>query len=1410
MHDAILVILLGVLIPGQARADGYSDLILSHSPIAYWRMNETGGMQAMDIVGGHIAAYNATPSFGRPGAIDTSSDSATGFLGGGNWATAPHHVLLNPQNAFTLTFLARLAANHTSYQTVISSLQWDGATYKGFWVAVHPTNKYWYFFTGAGPTTRAVSGGFHVPGQWDHVAVTWKANGGTNGNGVPTGTMAIYVNGSKASQTESGAYLAADLFPFDIGVRRNGEAQTPIVSYSWDGDIDEVVLLDHALTDSQIRTLAETALAPSNRTFYVRKSGSDTNNGLSPGTAFATFDHGIRHLRAGDTLYVGAGEYTLDAQYTRFDGTGRDGAPVRIIGDTAGEQTGDAGQVTIRGHEWTTIDSEGNETTRYSYMFYALYARNIHLESLTFADGGYAMYFYDCQDTMIAGCECTGQHYASIYCNYGSAIIKSCNLHDNAQDGILAYRGEYSVLDTQIENCASGYGLYFYRHPDEHGTQDMQCLAEGVTIRGSGSWALRSYYCNATIRNCTIEDNQYGVICFGGSNLIDVVIDDEEDSGGSKEDKHKEDTEEDSGTPKLYWHPTVIAENVHVRGCQNSWAFYTAYTDTTLRNCVIENNIDGVLCYDNDTRNDIDRLTCVAEGLMLRNNNGWAIHFARVNAEASDIVAENNKYGVSFWDKERLTGSDNRCTASAARIRVTGTTEYWGLRGVRVDLDLCDSQILNNLRGIYLYEDEGALGTGSRMYLDRIEVRHSSLSWGLYCCRADLDLRNSLIADNRYGLYCLDMDEGSQLWHVSVINNDSHGIYNRGGFMSVHNCLSTGASSGYGLVNYEGTLVNDYNLVVGNYRNYYYCNPGQSSVYGVPIFADTEDYHLLDTSPGVNGGMDPGELCPQDLEGYDRCQNGGWDVGCYATTVPGWEYDDLPHAYESNHPISWWRLGEGVDNDVAVDIVGNNHGAYENGVRRGRVSPISEDGCVFFDGVDDQIRISHRDDYLLDDGTVLLWYRTNMTPHSWSGIFTKDTKDLGTGGQISIMAYNSTYGRPYAYHQTIDTYLPVYPDTDEYQTEGEWTFIAYTFGSHGITLYVNGAMVMRRAQNPEGWGPTSGGAGNYEPIFLGASSYWSASGQTYPYHRLNGWMDEVAIFNRQLSAAEIIRIYRAALHPKRDPSAMQIPPLWGVTGTNGKLIRIDNYTDPANSMTDFGPILWHDENKNKTLSIGNEIDSLSIESKAMAYLLVNKTIGNYQAPVLMSLNLQEVESGIPLIASPISEIKIGGGVRDIAVDADTGLLYALRADGHLYSIDPTTGNAITDFGELKNDALGLHVENGVSMMFDQTGALFVLDAYDNHLYHVNKSSAVISHVPDPMYGGGLYASAWDHLAHRAVASNTSNNTLRHLTLIPGNNPSFGSLGGTGIHHVQGLSFVPNEGRGNTSGGWRVIQWLEVR
>ena len=149
------------------------------------------------------------------------------------------------------------------------------------------------------------------------------------------------------------------------------------------------------------------------------------------------------------------------------------------------------------------------------------------------------------------------------------------------------------------------------------------------------------------------------------------------------------------------------------------------------------------------------------------------------------------------------------------------------------------------------------------------------------------------------------------------------------------------------------------------------------------------------------------------------------------------------------------------------------------------VAPATGD-ITLFRGVDDVVVTPHSNAHLVDNGTIM--FRFNA--HSLSGVqcmFSKDSSGFDTGGHVQVYLEG---GRLKARLQSASA--SYYISADRTVGPNSWHRVALTFGSGGMRLYLNGVEVGSNAYTG-GIATTSGGAGNYEPIVLGASQWASGN-----------------------------------------------------------------------------------------------------------------------------------------------------------------------------------------------------------------------------------------------------------------------------------------------------------------------------
>lgn len=221
-------------------------------------------------------------------------------------------------------------------------------------------------------------------------------------------------------------------------------------------------------------------------------------------------------------------------------------------------------------------------------------------------------------------------------------------------------------------------------------------------------------------------------------------------------------------------------------------------------------------------------------------------------------------------------------------------------------------------------------------------------------------------------------------------------------------------------------------------------------------------------------------------------------------------------------------LDAGASTGTTPDLAGTSPGWISG-------AAITDSGrfaaAASFDGDDDYAVIEHRDAYLLDTGSAALWFRTDR-PTAQQGLFSKDSRNRDTGGHLHI-ATESGRVKVRLHSRTGDTYAwsttPVQADT--------WHLVVFTWGPGGTRLYFD-ANDPVTSDYTGGLGESSGGAGNLEPIVLGANTNRSGNRSHQPLNDFfRGEIDDVRLYDRALSPAQVENL-RAGLDPGEAPSTI--------------------------------------------------------------------------------------------------------------------------------------------------------------------------------------------------------------------------------------------------------------------------------
>ncbi len=184
---------------------------------------------------------------------------------------------------------------------------------------------------------------------------------------LPTSTYKVVV--SKTDYTKERTY--------GVGEEYNGQT-------IYEPENPNPIVLENQLTEISLsidqisKFLIYTYQAKANHIYYVRTSGSDENDGLSPDTAFLTIQKAVNTAQAGDFIFVGAGTYQEEVS---FPNSGTQDNPIVVVADVEGEYTGDAGEVVIEGVNYGFVIDGQDNIKIYGFTLRGASLANIYLNN---------------------------------------------------------------------------------------------------------------------------------------------------------------------------------------------------------------------------------------------------------------------------------------------------------------------------------------------------------------------------------------------------------------------------------------------------------------------------------------------------------------------------------------------------------------------------------------------------------------------------------------------------------------------------------------------------------------------------------------------------------------------------------------------------------------------------------------------------------------------------------------------------------------------------------------------------------------------------------------------------------------------------------------------------------------------
>ncbi len=280
--------------------------------------------------------------------------------------------------------------------------------------------------------------------------------------------------------------------------------------------------------------------------------------------------------------------------------------------------------------------------------------------------------------------------------------------------------------------------------------------------------------------------------------------------------------------------------------------------------------------------------------------------------------------------------------------------------------------------------------------------------------------------------------------------------------------------------------------------------------------------------------------------------------------------------------------------------------------------------------------------------------------------------------------------------------------------------------------------------------------------------------------------------------------------------------LWGIDADDAQLFAIDDVNNPQATFSDLGPI--YTDTGVSAEPITGEIRAFTVVNTFDAYAVVNGDVGDKPGPVLIHIDLEQVEVGVPVVAEVIGSIADAGWnkawtITGIAGDPLYNVMYVLSADDN-----PETNDRLTrihadnkrrihaePIGEIAWQRGGVRMGSDISL--GPAGLLLVADEAQGRVVMVEPETGAIRGVrlegvrvdTDTARYAGI---AWDGYNDRTALFDRNTGMLV-VDDRTHNSISAFELTSAGVTNAEGLEFVfrptpPGEGGGAASSNMRHV------
>jgi len=223
---------------------------------------------------------------------------------------------------------------------------------------------------------------------------------------------------------------------------------------------------------------------------------------------------------------------------------------------------------------------------------------------------------------------------------------------------------------------------------------------------------------------------------------------------------------------------------------------------------------------------------------------------------------------------------------------------------------------------------------------------------------------------------------------------------------------------------------------------------------------------------------------------------------------------------QRQHPLAQglvgaWAMDDGAGKNVR-DHAGTNHGTA---VADGKWVPGMSGGkAMEFNGSSDYVSVVDNNEFDPAAGTYSFWFTPGVTYDSGLAEFDAIIGRRVDGGNFCLVGINTNGKLWWIFWQGVEKFD--LESTQAAWVAGTWYHIATRWGVNGNKIFVNGV----------------GEASDSDTTAVSLASNTLLGNHSVAVPRpFNGLLDDIRIYNRALSAAEIAAIYR-------DPNAIYRPP----------------------------------------------------------------------------------------------------------------------------------------------------------------------------------------------------------------------------------------------------------------------------